>query len=148
MKSLREALPDATDAHDWELEQRFPNVPLPYQPVGGYVLIQDRAVVEKTKGGVLLSGISQEKDEYQEKLGRVVAVGSLAGYDNLSADPDPEARKLPDWPWYQLGDIVLCSAFSSTRERAVEVDGRKITFRLVPYQDVMAVVTSVQQALR
>lgn len=148
MKTLREALPDATDDHDWELSQRFPDVPLPYMPVGGYVLIQDRAVVERTKGGVLLSGISQEKNEYQEKLGRVVAVGQLAGYDNLSVDPDPEARKLPDWPWYQLGDLVLCSAFSSTRERAVEIDGRKITFRLVPYQDVMARVTSVQQVLR
>lgn len=147
MKTLREALPDATDEHADELAQRFPDVPLPYMPVAGYVLIQDRAAIER-KGNIYLPDSVKEVDEYQEKLGRMVAMGSLAGYDNLSVDPDPADRKLPGWPWYEEGDIVVCSGFSSTREKTVEANGRKIVFRLVPYQDVMARVTSVQQALR
>jgi tRNA G37 N-methylase Trm5 len=86
-------------------------------------------------------------DEYQENIGRIVAVGPLAGYDELSGDPDPANRTLPGWPWYEVGDIVLCSRMSSTRQRIENEKGR-VNFRLIPYRDVMAKVVNVAQVLR
>jgi co-chaperonin GroES (HSP10) len=148
MKPLTEALPDATPDHLWQLEQMFPDIPSPYDPLMRWVVIQDRGVVEKTRGGLWLSDISKEADEYQENIGRVLAVGPLAGYDDLSNDPDPMKRKLPGSPGFEVGDIVLCSRMDSTRQKIVEKDGRKTVIRLVPDRDVKARVNSVSQVAR
>ena len=59
-----------------------------------------------------------------------------------SVDPDPADRKLPGWPWYEEGDIVRAAASAAPARRRSRLTVAKITFRLVPYQDVMARVTS------
>ena len=47
----------------------------------------------------------------------------------------------------QPGDIVLCSRLSSTRQKIVERDGRKMVVRLIPDRDIMAKVTSAAQVV-
>lgn len=148
MKTLSDQFPNATEDQLWELEQMFPEVTSPYDPSGRWCVIQDRGVVEKTKHGIIRPDIVKEADEYQENVGRVLAMGPLAGYDELSADPDPERRRLPGWPYFDLGDIILCSRMSSTRQKIGEANGRKVVFRLIPDRDVMAKIKSIAQVMR
>ena len=98
-------------------------------------------MAERTKGGIIRPDMVKEADEWQENIGRVLAVGPLAGYDELSGGTLPGADMI------QPGDIVLCSRLSSTRQKIVERDGRKMVVRMIPDRDIMARVTSTAQVL-
>jgi co-chaperonin GroES (HSP10) len=142
MKPLRDALPDATENDLFELEQMFPDLPSPYDPLGRWCVVQDRGVAERTKGGIIRPDSVKEADAWQENIGRVLAIGPLAGYDELSGGTLPGAEKI------EVGDIVLCSRLSSSREELVERDGRKMTVRMIPDRDIMARVTTAARAMR
>jgi co-chaperonin GroES (HSP10) len=142
MKTLSEALPDATDGDLFQLEQAFPDLPSPYEPHGRWCVVQDRGQVTITAKGLHLPDEVQAANEWQENIGRVIAIGPLAGYDELSGGKLPGAETL------QLGDIVLCSRLSSTRQKIVERDGRKMVVRMIPDRDIMAKVTSTAQVLQ
>ena len=142
MKTLSEALPDADENDLFQIEQMFPDLPSPYEPAMRWCVVQDRGAAEKTRGGILLADSVQEANEWQENIGRVLAVGPLAGYDELSGG------KLPGAELIQPGDIVLCSRLSSTRQKIVERDGRKMVVRMIPDRDIMAKVTSTAQVLQ
>lgn len=145
MIPLSEALPDATPDDLFQLEQAFPEIECPYDPLGIWCVVQDKSVVEKTKGGIYLADTVKEANEWQESVGRVLAMGPMCFHDELSSDPN---AKLPGWEKLKPGSIVLCSRLSSTRQRVCKVGDVQVVVRLIPYKDVMACITSTSQVLR
>ena len=141
---IAEALPDATDEQVAQVGELFPEVPCPLKPCGGYVVVQDRMVLEKRKSGLLLSHLSQEDQQRAQTIGRVVQVGPTAGWDELNN------RHHPGWPWFEPGSFVKLSPHSTSRTKADHdaAAAGQVIFREVQYRDVWAVITSAREVLR
>lgn len=56
----------------------FPDIDPGEVPVLYRVLVQMKSPVRKTKGGVLTADETQTHDMYQERLGKIIALGPLA----------------------------------------------------------------------
>lgn len=149
MKTLAQAIPDAGPGDLPELEDLFPQVDCPYVPAGPYCVVQDRTASLKTKGGVWKPETVRETDAYQENLGRIIAMGATVGYDKDSLDwTDGADRLLPGWPWYEIGDVILLSRLSTTRETIKKLDNdREVNVRIVHFGDIMATVRLVAKVL-
>jgi co-chaperonin GroES (HSP10) len=141
MRTFAELFPAASAADLARLSELFPNLPCPYDPAGGWVVVQDRSAVQRTKSGLYIPQASQDQDENQETVARIVRVGPVAGYDQIMG------QYQPGWPWYAPGDIVLCPKYSHTRFKVPEGDSAA-NFRLLPYQDVFGRILRIEQVIR
>lgn len=70
------------------------------RPFGSRVLVQLRTAKKKTKGGILLSDETQETIQWNNQVGKVIALGPLCFKDS---------KTLQSWPegdWCKVGDYV------------------------------------------
>lgn len=141
--SFLEALPDATEADLAQLKLLFPASPVPFRPTGKLVLVQDRSPRGKI-GSIIIHHETQTKDSFTERMGRIISLGPMCFWDDLSGG------RLPGAPWFVPGEFVLLPKFSSTRyvgpgkkysDEPTEGQG---IFRLINYNDVQGGVLSVR----
>lgn len=59
---------------------------------------------EKTKGGIILTESTRDEDEYQGKVGLVIAIGPRAFVDDEDAKFHGQSVKLGDWVYYHPHD--------------------------------------------
>lgn len=138
---LDEALLDYDPAeHAEQLAIRFPTGPVHFSPVAHQVLLQDRSAKRKTKGGLIIPETQQSIDERVEFIGKVIAVGPLVFWHELSGEPMPGA------PWFRPGNFVLLPKTSSTRYR-LSTDDDAPMYRLIHFMDILATVQTVQKVL-
>jgi hypothetical protein len=144
MNSITQTLPDATPQQAATLELLFADVDCPYQPCGQWVCLQEPTLLEKTSGGIWKPESAMEFDRLANVIGRVHAIGPLCGLSVITERP------VPDWPHYAAGDFVRVSPHSHTRIAAEGPGGPKSVayFRLVAWQDIMAVMTLAGEILR
>jgi co-chaperonin GroES (HSP10) len=82
------------------LEEAFPVVDCNLEPFGSRVLVQMRTAKKKTKGGIVLPAETQDTIQWNNQVGKVVALGPTAFKDQKTLEPWPEGN------WCKVGDFI------------------------------------------
>jgi len=113
------ALPEATDEALSALD-RLP------KPTGWRILILPYTLPETTKGGVLLSDETRERNQLATNVGYVVSLGP---------DAYKDTDKFPDGAWCKKGDWVMFGRYAGSR---FKIDGAEP--RLLNDDEILAVI--------
>ena len=86
----------------WATNNDVPTPEKVPQPVGYRILIRPRGVIEKTKGGIILTDSSKEDQSYLNSVGQVIAMGNECYSDRKK-------------PWCKVGDWVIFGRYAGAR---------------------------------
>ena len=86
----------------WATDNDVPTPEKVPQPVGYRILIRPRGVIEKTKGGIILTDSSKEDQSYLNSVGQVIAMGNECYSDRKK-------------PWCKVGDWVIFGRYAGAR---------------------------------
>jgi co-chaperonin GroES (HSP10) len=103
------------------------------QPTGWRIVILPYRGAEKTKGGIVLSDQTREKQQLTTVCGYVLAVGDLAYKDE---------GKFPNGPWCQKGDWVIFGRYAGAR---IGLDGGEI--RILNDDEILARINNPEDIL-
>ena len=103
------------------------------QPTGWRVIILPYRGAEKTKGGIVLSDQTREKQQLTTVCGYVLAVGDLAYKDE---------GKFPNGPWCEKGDWVIFGRYAGAR---IGLDGGEI--RILNDDEILARINNPEDIL-
>jgi co-chaperonin GroES (HSP10) len=118
-----------------DVEAAFPPIDFGFLPSGNRVLVQLRSLEEKTRGGIFLPQQSQEGALYEEQIGRVVAIGRSAFYNQSTMEPWPEGED------FTVGDFVRVPKFGGDKTWTETPDGRKALFVIFRDRDIIGRIT-------
>ena len=105
------------------------------KPVWNGVLIRQKKAAEKTKGGLFLPDDAKDRDEHQEILAEIVALGSMA-FEEFNEETSSYAKR-EGYP--EVGDTVMFRKYAGGNF----IDGFEdddFRYRLVAQTDIIAVV--------
>lgn len=102
---------------DQTLEEAFPKVDHNLRPFGSRVLVQLRTAKKKTKGGIVLATETQDTIQWNNQVGKVIAIGPTAFRDQKTLQPWPEGD------WCKVGDYVRIPKHNADKFE-VKVPGR------------------------
>lgn len=103
------------------------------KPTGWRIIILPYRGAEKTKGGIVLSGQTIEKQQLTTVCGYVLAVGDLAYKDE---------GKFPNGPWCEKGDWVIFGRYAGAR---IGLDGGEI--RILNDDEILARINNPEDIL-
>lgn len=86
----------------WATDDTVPTPDKLPQPVGYRILIRPVPVVEKTKGGIILTDKSREDQSYLNSIGQIIAMG-------------PECYSDRKKPWCKVGDWILYGRYAGAK---------------------------------
>ena len=86
----------------WATDNDVPTPDKVPQPVGYRILLRPRGVIEKTKGGIILTDTNKDDQTYLNSVGQIIAMG-----DECYSD-----RKKP---WGKVGDWVVFGRYAGAR---------------------------------
>lgn len=109
----------------------FPPVECPLIPCGNRILVQVGSPLDKSDGGIILTGETQDFQKWTQKLAKVLKVGPLAYRDRTTFEPWPEG------PWCKVGDYVRVGQYGGDR---VEI---KVPDDLTRYENHMALFATI-----
>ena len=95
------------------------------KPTGWRLLILPFKMKEKTKGGIIMSDITIEKQQVASQCGLVVALGEQC-YDK---------ERYPEGPWCKKGDWVVFARYAGSR---IQIDGGEV--RLLNDDEILATI--------
>jgi co-chaperonin GroES (HSP10) len=99
----KEGTPDPT-----ELAWAFPDVKPGQHPFGGRVIVQLRRI-KKTSGRIIFVEETKENEKWNNMIGKVVAIGSLAFKNRDTMQPWAEGS------WAEIGDFVRVPRWGGDR---------------------------------
>jgi len=122
-----------------ELAWAFPDVTPGQAPFGGRVIIQLRRI-KKHAGKIILVEETKENEKWNNMIGRVVAIGTLASKNRDTMQPWAEGS------WAQVGDYVRVPPWGGDRwERPVVTeengDLNPVLFMTINDHELIAKVT-------
>ena len=100
------------------------------QPTGWRLLVLPFKMNEKTKGGVIMTESTLERQQVASTCGLVLAMGSQC-YDK---------EKFPDGPWCKKGDWVIFARYAGSR---IQIDGGEV--RLLNDDEVLATIENPEE---
>ncbi len=68
----------------WATDNEIPTPEKVPQPVGYRILLRPRGVVEKTKGGIILTETNKDSQSYLNSVGQIIAMGTECYSDRKS----------------------------------------------------------------
>jgi len=86
----------------WATDSDVPTPDKVPQPVGYRILLRPQGVIEKTKGGIILTDSNKDNQTYLNSVGQIIAMG-----DECYSD-----RKKP---WCKVGDWVIFGRYAGAR---------------------------------
>jgi co-chaperonin GroES (HSP10) len=86
----------------WATDNDVPTPKKVPQPVGYRILLRPRGVVEKTKGGIILTDSNKDSQTYLNSVGQVIAMGAECYTDRKK-------------PWCKVGDWVIFGRYAGAR---------------------------------
>ena len=95
------------------------------KPTGWRLLVLPFKMKEKTKGGIIMSDITIEKQQVASQCGLVVALGEQC-YDK---------ERYPEGPWCKKGDWVVFARYAGSR---IQIDGGEV--RLLNDDEILATI--------
>ena len=100
------------------------------QPTGWRLLVLPFKMSEKTKGGIIHTETTLERQQVASTCGLVLAMGSQC-YDK---------EKFPDGPWCKKGDWVIFARYAGSR---IQIDGGEV--RLLNDDEVLATIENPEE---
>lgn len=91
------------------IEKHFPAVDPGSHPTGNQVMIQLRTVAKKSAGGIILANETQQFNQGNTQVARLVKLGQIAFRDRTSGEEWKEGA------WAKEGDIVLAPRYGGFR---------------------------------
>ena len=95
------------------------------QPTGWRILVIPFKMKEKSKGGIILTESTLERQQVASTCGLVLAMGPNC-YDK---------EKFPEGPWCKKGDWVIFARYAGSR---IQIDGGEV--RLLNDDEVLATI--------
>ena len=86
----------------WATDNSIPTPKKVPQPVGYRILLRPRGVVEKTKGGIILTDSNKDSQTYLNSVGQIIAMGAECYTDRKK-------------PWCKVGDWVIFGRYAGAR---------------------------------
>lgn len=86
----------------WATDDSIPTPKKVPQPVGYRILLRPRGVVEKTKGGIILTDSNKDSQTYLNSVGQIIAMGAECYTDRKK-------------PWCKVGDWVIFGRYAGAR---------------------------------
>ena len=86
----------------WATDNDVPTPKKVPQPVGYRILLRPRGVVEKTKGGIILTDSNKDSQTYLNSVGQIIAMGTECYTDRKK-------------PWCKVGDWVIFGRYAGAR---------------------------------
>ena len=86
----------------WATDNDVPTPKKVPQPVGYRILLRPRGVVEKTKGGIILTDSNKYSQTYLNSVGQFIAMGAECYTDRKK-------------PWCKVGDWVIFGRYAGAR---------------------------------
>ena len=86
----------------WATDNDVPTTEKVPQPVGYRILLRPRGVVQKTKGGIILTETNKDSQTYLNSVGQIIAMG-------------PECYSDRKKPWCKVGDWVIFGRYAGAR---------------------------------
>lgn len=106
---------------------------LPLNPVGYFMLVEERKAENTSKGGIVLPSESIDAQQYLNVFGKVVAMG-----DNCYRH-----KEFQNTPWCEVGDLIMFHKHSGMRIDVKAANGDVDTrYRLLKDNDVIATVNN------
>lgn len=118
------------DEYQLAVMRELKDVELP-SPVGYYVLLAIFKRPEKTRGGIILADRTRDEDDYQGRVGLVLAVGDHAYRSDKFREFDDE--------WVSPGDWVVFPVFENA---ATKFKFNGVTLATLPDDKMLAVVSN------
>lgn len=120
------------DASGRTLDELFPEIDPEFKPYGHRVLLQVRRVFEKSKGGIVLAETTQETEQWNMQVAKLIAVGPLAFKRRDTGEAWPEGV------WASIGDFVRIPRWGGDRWSVDMNDGGKpVTVVLLADSDLL-----------
>lgn len=117
-----------------EIAQAFPDVDPGFIPFGSRLVVQLRSAKTKSKGGIILTGETQDAEKWNTQIAKVRRIGPVAFHSRDKLEPWPEGA------WCQEGDYVRVPKYLQDRWE-VEFDGYNVLFMIVNDLDILAKMT-------
>ena len=95
------------------------------KPTGWRLLVLPFKMKEKTKGGIIMSDVTIERQQVASQCGLVVALGDQC-YDK---------ERYPEGPWCKKGDWVVFARYAASR---IQIDGGEV--RLLNDDEILATI--------
>ena len=102
------------------------------KPTGWRLLVLPFKMKEKTKGGIIMSDVTIERQQVASQCGLVVALGDQC-YDK---------ERYPEGPWCKKGDWVIFARYAGSR---IQIDGGEV--RLLNDDEVLATIDNPEDIL-
>ena len=102
--------------------EKQPKLPV---PTGWRLLVLPFKMKEKTKGGIIMSDVTIERQQVASQCGLVVALGDQC-YDK---------ERYPEGPWCKKGDWVVFARYAGSR---IQIDGGEV--RLLNDDEILATI--------
>ena len=122
----KDLLNPATFALSEEIDETRPALERLPKPTGWRILILPYTLPQSTKGGVILSDETRERNQLATNVGYVVSLGPDAYRDE---------GKFPDGPWCKSGDWVMLGRYAGS---GFKIDGAEP--RLLNDDEILAVI--------
>ena len=122
----KDLLNPATFALSEEIDETRPALERLPKPTGWRIVILPYTLPQSTKGGVILSDETRERNQLATNVGYVVSLGPAAYRDE---------GKFPDGPWCKSGDWVMFGRYAGSR---FKIDGAEP--RLLNDDEILAVI--------
>lgn len=117
------------------LAEAFPAVDAGVVPFGSRVLIQIRSAKRKTASGIIIDTGTQDTEQWNTQVGKVVAVGALAFKNRNTMESWPEGS------WCEVGDFVRVAKYGGDRWEVTMENGDKALFAIFNDLDIIGRVT-------
>ena len=95
------------------------------KPTGWRLLVLPFKMKEKTKGGIIMSDVTIERQQVASQCGLVVALGDQC-YDK---------ERYPEGPWCKKGDWAVFARYAGSR---IQIDGGEV--RLLNDDEILATI--------
>lgn len=91
------------------LDEAFPKAEPNFEPVGSKVLVQIRTPKRKSAGGILLTNETQETDQHNTQVGKVISMGAVSFCNRETLEPWPEGA------WVKVGEYARVPKYGGDR---------------------------------
>ena len=108
----------------WATDNSIPTPDKVPQPVGYRILIRPRGIIEKTKGGIILTDSSKDSQAYLNSVGQIIAMGEECYSDRKK-------------PWCKVGDWVIFGRYAGAR-----ISVQKVKMLLLNDDEIIATLES------
>ena len=108
----------------WATDNSIPTPDKVPQPVGYRILIRPRGIIEKTKGGIILTDLSKDSQAYLNSVGQIIAMGEECYSDRKK-------------PWCKVGDWVIFGRYAGAR-----ISVQKVKMLLLNDDEIIATLES------